>query len=72
MVKTKISSAIAGLVGDSNRYKTDKGEISLVYPCKVTMDRYEIYCISGDLFDDVERYDTLDEAETRITELLGK
>lgn len=31
---------------------------------------WEIYCIEGDLFDDVERFKTKKEAEKRIKELL--
>ena len=54
----------------SHRYKTDKGEISMIYPCSYTMVGYEIYCIEGDLFDDIERYGTIEEAENRIKELL--
>jgi hypothetical protein len=59
------------LLGNSHRYKTDKGEISCVHPCDATMNQYEIYCISGDLFDDIERYDSLEEAEERIIQLLN-
>lgn len=65
------SEMFANLLGNSHRYKTDKGEISCVHPCMATMDRYEIYCIEGELFGDIERYDTLEEAETRISELLN-
>jgi len=54
----------------SHRYKTDKGEISMIYPSWVSDDSYEIFCIEGYLFDDIERYDTLEEAESRIKELL--
>jgi len=54
----------------SHRYKTDKGEISMVYPCSDTMFEYEIFCILGDLFDDIERYETIEESENRIKELL--
>ncbi len=59
-----------GLMGDSHRYSNERGEISLVHPCKVTLDSFEIYCIEGDLFEDIERFDSLAEAEARITELL--
>lgn len=62
---------IKGGITDSHRYKTDKGEISLIYPSWISMDSYEIYCIEGNLFDDIERYDTLEEAEERINELLN-
>lgn len=54
----------------SHRYKTEKGEISLIHPHRYTMNMYEIDCIEGDLFEDVERYSTLEEAEQRINELL--
>jgi len=65
------NKAATKVVGDSHRYKNERGEISLVHPCMATMDRYEIYCIEGGLLEDVERFDTLEEAEERITELLG-
>lgn len=55
----------------SHRYKTDKGEISMIYPSWVSMDMYEIFCIEGKLFDDIERFDTIEEAEERINELLN-
>jgi len=54
----------------SHRYKTEVGEISLVHPSRYTMDSYEIFSTEGDLFFDVERYKTLEEAEERIYDLL--
>lgn len=71
MEKFIVSNAIPGLLSDSNRYKTEKGEISMLTPCRATFNSYEIYCIEGNLFDDIERYDTLEEAEARINELLS-
>jgi len=72
IIKSKISTpSIPNLVGNSHRYKTDKGEISLIHPCYTTMDMFEIYCISGDLFEYIERYDSLEDAEKRINELLN-
>ena len=56
----------------SHRYWKGNKEISLLYPNTFTMDCYEIYCISGDLFDGIERYETLGEAEARIMELLNE
>jgi len=58
-------------VGISHRYETEKGIISLIDPSWVSMDMYEIFCIKGDLLDDIERFDTLEEAEARINELLN-
>lgn len=58
------------LVGASRRYKTNIGEISCVHPYRATMDSFEIFCIEGSLFEDIERYDTLEETEEKITELL--
>lgn len=59
------------IIGNSHRYKTDKGEISLLYPSYATMNMYEIYCITGNLFEDIERYKSLEESEKRIHELLN-
>lgn len=70
MIEKYIVENRSAMVGNSHRYKTSKGEISLVYPCSVTFDCYEIYCIEGDLFEDIERYNTLKEAEKRINKLL--
>lgn len=64
-------SPVPDLVGSSHRYKTEKGEISLLYPSFATMELYEIFCIEGELFEDIERFDTLEEAEQRIRELLN-
>lgn len=57
---------------NSYRYKKGECEISLLYPSDVTMNYYEIYSIKGELFADIERFDTLLEAEQRIKELLNK
>lgn len=55
----------------SHRYKTPKGEISMIAPSRISSHTWEIYCISEPaLFEDVERYDTKEEAEARIRELL--
>ena len=71
MEKKTIESGVPDLVGDSHRYKTDLGEISLLYPSPATSNLYEIHCIIGELFEDVEGFYTLEEAEQRINELLG-
>jgi hypothetical protein len=53
-------------------YSSKKGKISLIllkkYFCGI--DTWEIYCLKGDLFEDVERFDTKEEAEKRIREIL--
>ncbi len=72
MERFTVKSTWPDFFSDSHHYKNDKGEISLLYPCGGTMDEYEIYCIEGDLFYGIERYDTLEEAEQRISELLGE
>ena len=60
-------------------YESDKGQISLVElynhifsdPEDRTTPMWEIMAIKGDnLFDDVERYKTREQAEVRIKELL--
>ena len=70
MKRSVVSSHIQPIVGDSHRYETEKGIISCVHPCFATFDTYEICCVKGDLFDDIERYNTLEEAEDRIKKLL--
>jgi len=50
-----------------------KGKISIVeFPNYFGdgKDFWEIYCQEGDLFDDVERFDTLEEAKKKVKELL--
>lgn len=54
-------------------YSSDKGRISLVelpdyFRDGITL--WEIYCQEGDLFEDIERFDTKEEADIRIKELL--
>lgn len=66
---------VEGYFNNSHRYfiqldRNFKKEISLVYPCYYTMDKFEIYCIEGNLFEGIERYNTLKEARRRIKELL--
>ena len=71
MEKFTIETSFSELVSDSQRYKTSKGEISMVPPCQMTLDTFEIFCIEGDLFEEIERYDTLEKAEQRIEDLLN-
>lgn len=58
--------------GEHYWYSCDNNKISLVYPCFYTSDMFEIFCLKGNLFEDIERYGTLKEAENRINELFGK
>ena len=56
-------------------YSSGKGKISLVEFKNYYgdgKDLWEIYCLVGELFEDVERFDTKEEAETRIKELKRK
>jgi len=70
MEREIMKTGIEGMLSDSHRYKTNKGEISLLPPCRATFESFEIFCLEGDLFEDTERYDSLKEAEKRINELL--
>ena len=70
MKKSIIKSAIRDFVSNSHRYETEKGEISLLTPCRATYELFEIYCIQGNLFEGIETFVTLEEAEQRISELL--
>jgi hypothetical protein len=51
-------------------YVSSKGVISLVYPTLITFGEYEIFCVQGNLFDEIERYPTLKKAERRIEKLM--
>lgn len=55
---------------DSFRFVTSKGEISLLHPSRVTDNYFEIYCIKGNLFEDVKRFDTEKEAIIAIGKFL--
>lgn len=55
-------------------YSSEKGKISLIYLPNYLRDGinlWEIYCLEGDLFDDIERFKSKSEAEKRIKEMLG-
>lgn len=52
-------------------YTTDLGSISMIPPSYVSDYSYEIYCLEGDLFDDIERFKTLEAAEERVNNLLN-
>ena len=50
-------------------YESSMGKISMVAPVYYTMDQWEIYSWDT-LFEDVERYDTEEQAMKRIRSLL--
>lgn len=54
-------------------FSSEKGKISLVLLKDYLFDgrdTWEIYCLEGKLFEDVERFDTKEEAKKRVRELL--
>jgi hypothetical protein len=54
-------------------YESEKGSISLVELPNYFMDSitlWEIYSLEGNLFEDIERFNSKEEAEERINELL--
>ena len=54
-------------------YSSEKGKISLVELPDYFKDGktlWEIYSLEGDLFEDIERFDSKEEAENTIEELL--
>ena len=63
--------AVVPMVSDSTRFLSSKGEISMLTPCFATGDSFEIYCIEGDLFDDIERFESESEAMSAIKKYLG-
>ena len=70
MEKKILKTGIIDILSNSERYITKIGEISLLSPCRATFNSYEIYCINGNLFEDIERYSTRFDAEKRINNLL--
>ena len=52
------------------RISSEKGEIDILCPCAASFNHWEIHSTEGDLFEDVERYDSLFEMVDRIKELL--
>lgn len=61
-------------IGDSYRYKNNKGEISLIkIPNFLYENRpYEIYCIKGKLFSFAQNFSSFKKAEERIALYLGE
>lgn len=53
-------------------FESKRGKISLVQmkPFLTDMGYWEIFCLEGNLFEDTERFDTKQEAEKRIEEIL--
>ena len=54
-------------------YSSKKGEVSLIELTNYWMDGktiWEIYSLSGNLFDDVERFKTFEEARDKVVEIL--
>ena len=62
-----------------SKYYSDKGMISLINLTKMDIILakklyekfpFEIYCLDGDLLEDIERFPTIEEAEKTIKKLL--
>lgn len=58
------------IIPSNKVYSSDLGAISMIPPSYVSNYSYEIYCLEGDLFDDIERFKTRHEAKERINNLL--
>jgi hypothetical protein len=55
-------------------FSSEKGEVSLIELLNYFgdgVDLWEIYCLKGNLFEDVERFPTKKEAEETISKLLN-
>lgn len=70
--QTRIDYGKNGLLSNSIRYTTKRGEISLLTPCYATFEAFEIYSIKGKLFEGIQRYSTLREAQHTINHFLIK
>lgn len=55
----KETEALLGRTGIFPRIQWTKGKFSIISPCEVTFDQYELYPVNGD----VMRFDTLGEAQ---------
>lgn len=64
MNKTKTNN----IFFDQIIYKNDIGEISLIEINNRYKDgfNYEVYCLEGNLFEDIDRFETLEKAEKFI------
>jgi len=51
-------------------YKNNKGTISLMETHGIGHN-WEIYCLEGDIFDDIETFDSKEKAEARVVELMA-
>lgn len=49
---------------------SNKGMISILIPSHFTNEMFEIYSLDGNLFEDIERFDTEKKALDRCKELL--
>lgn len=71
-MSTKINKSFQnGPFSDAVIYSSDKGEISLVYPCYLKNAQYELYDLKGNLFAKTETYTSVEQAEQRIEKLLS-
>ena len=59
------------IIPSNKVYSSDLGAISMIPPSYISDYSYEIYCLEGDLFDDIERFKTRHEAKERINNLLN-
>ena len=58
------------IMGETHRYETERGIISLFPPCPINHFIWEIYSVKGNFFDNVENYSSKKYAEERIYNLL--
>jgi len=62
-----------GFGADRHTYSSDKGRISMVLLKNYFLNGrnfWEIYCLEGNLFEDVERFNTIEEAEQQVAKYL--
>ena len=52
------------------RVESEKGIISILCPCSASMSMWEILSIQGNLFEDIERFDSIFEMIDRIVNVL--
>ena len=62
---------IAPITSNQTRYKTEKGEVSILYINSGGCESWDLSCVIGSLFDGVERYRSKESLDKRIKGMLG-
>lgn len=62
---------ITPITSNQTRYKTERGEVSILYINSGGCESWDLSCVIGSLFDGVERYFSKTSLDIRINQLIG-